>query len=109
MCRIFITPCPRWNWPVGWWITALLTGFFCNSGAEANEAAIKLARKYFYDRSQPGRFRVVAMQQSFHGRTMGTLSATGQEKIRKGFAPVLEKFEFVPFGDLGALEGTRNL
>ena len=79
--------------------------FFCNSGAEANEAAIKLARKYFYDRSQPGRFRVVAMQQSFHGRTMGTLSATGQEKIRKGFAPVLEKFEFVPFGDLGALEG----
>ncbi len=77
--------------------------FFCNSGAEANEAAIKLARKYFHDRGQPGRFRIVAMDQSFHGRTMGTLSATGQEKIRKGFAPVLERFEFVPFGDLEAL------
>ena len=77
--------------------------FFCNSGAEANEAAIKLARKYFYDRKAPGRFRIVAMKQSFHGRTMGTLSATGQEKIRKGFDPVLEKFEFVPFGDLDAL------
>ena len=77
--------------------------FFCNSGAEANEAAIKLARKYFNDRPESGRFRVVAMEQSFHGRTMGTLSATGQEKIRKGFAPVLEKFDFVPFGDLDAL------
>ncbi len=77
--------------------------FFCNSGAEANEAAIKLARKYFNDRQESGRFRVVAMEQSFHGRTMGTLSATGQEKIRKGFAPVLEKFDFVPFGDLDAL------
>ena len=78
--------------------------FFCNSGAEANEAAIKLARKYFFDRGQLERFRIVAMAQSFHGRTMATLSATGQEKIRKGFEPLLEKFDFVPFGDLAALE-----
>ena len=77
--------------------------FFCNSGAEANEAAIKLARKYFYDRGDRGRFRIVAMEQSFHGRTMGSLSATGQKKIREGFEPVLEGFRFVPFNDPGAL------
>ncbi len=77
--------------------------FFCNSGAEANEAAIKLARKYFQDRGQPQRCRIVAMAQSFHGRTMATLSATGQEKIRKGFAPLLEGFDFVPFGNAEAL------
>ncbi len=77
--------------------------FFCNSGAEANEAAIKLARKYFQDRGQPQRCRIVAMAQSFHGRTMAALSATGQEKIRKGFAPLLEGFDFVPFGDAAAL------
>jgi acetylornithine aminotransferase len=77
--------------------------FFCNSGAEANEAAIKLARKYFYDKGQTGRYRIIAMEQSFHGRTMGSLSATGQAKIRKGFEPVLDGFEFVPFNDLEAL------
>ena len=64
--------------------------YFCNSGAEANEAAIKLARKYFYDQGRPERFRIISMAQSFHGRTMATLSATGQEKIRKGFDPVLD-------------------
>ena len=77
--------------------------FFCNSGAEANEAAIKLARKYFYDLGQSGRFTIIAMEQSFHGRTMATLSATGQRKIRKGFDPVLPGFEFVPFNDIQAL------
>ncbi len=77
--------------------------FFCNSGAEANEAAIKLARKYFHDRGEVGRYRIVAMEQSFHGRTMGTLSATGQKKIRQGFEPVLEGFSFVPFNDPDAL------
>lgn len=77
--------------------------FFCNSGAEANEAAIKLARKYFSDRGQNQRFRIIAMEQSFHGRTMGTLSATGQDKIKKGFDPVLEGFDFVPFNDAAAL------
>ncbi len=79
--------------------------FFANSGAEANEAAIKLARKYFKDKGEPQRFRVVSMQQSFHGRTMATLSATGQEKVRKGFDPVLEGFDFVPFNDIHALRG----
>ena len=71
--------------------------FFCNSGAEANEAAIKLARKYFKEKGETSRFRIIAMENSFHGRTMATLSATGQEKIRKGFDPVLEGFDFVPF------------
>jgi acetylornithine/N-succinyldiaminopimelate aminotransferase len=77
--------------------------FFCNSGAEANEAAIKLARKYFKERGENQRFRIIAMEQSFHGRTMATLSATGQEKIKKGFDPVLEGFDFVPFNDADAL------
>jgi acetylornithine/N-succinyldiaminopimelate aminotransferase len=77
--------------------------FFCNSGAEANEAAIKLARKYFKDRGEKQRSRIIAMEQSFHGRTMATLSATGQEKIKKGFAPILEGFDFVPFNDSEAL------
>jgi len=77
--------------------------FFCNSGAEANEAAIKLARKYFQDRDAPDRCRIIAMEQSFHGRTMAALSATGQEKIRAGYHPLLPGFDFVPFDDLDAL------
>ena len=77
--------------------------FFCNSGAEANEAAIKLVRKYFRQQ-QEKRFRIIAMERSFHGRTMATLSATGQEKIRNGYDPLLEGFDFVPFGDLDALK-----
>lgn len=77
--------------------------FFGNSGAEANEAAIKLARKYFKERGEDNRFRIVAMERSFHGRTLATLSATGQEKIKKGFEPVLAGFDFVPFNDAGAL------
>lgn len=77
--------------------------FFCNSGAEANEAAIKLARKYFKDKGEKKRYRIVAMKQSFHGRTMATLSATGQDKIKKGFEPILEGFDFVPFNDPDAL------
>ena len=78
--------------------------FFCNSGAEANEAAIKLARKYFNQRGENNRFRIITMENSFHGRTMATLSATGQDKIKKGFDPVLEGFDFVPFNDLNALQ-----
>ncbi len=78
--------------------------FFCNSGAEANEAAIKIVRKYFSDRDQAERYRIISMQQSFHGRTMAALSATGQPKIKKGFDPVLGGFDFVPFNDLPALK-----
>ncbi|MGD8834486.1 MAG: acetylornithine transaminase [Desulfobacteraceae bacterium] len=77
--------------------------FFANSGAEANEAAIKLARKYFQDQGNPQRYRVVSMKQSFHGRTMATLSATGQEKVRKGFDPILDGFDFVAFNDIEEL------
>jgi len=76
--------------------------FFCNSGAEANEAAIKLVRKYFSDRGQR-RFQIISMERSFHGRTMAAMAATGQEKIRKGFEPLLEKFAYVPFGSVGAV------
>ena len=77
--------------------------FFGNSGAEANEAAIKLARRYFKERDEAQRFRIITMQGSFHGRTLATLSATGQEKVRKGFDPVLQGFDFVPFNDAEAL------
>lgn len=77
--------------------------FFCNSGAEANEAAIKIARKYFQEKGDNDRFRIIAMEQSFHGRTMATLSATGQDKIKKGFDPILDGFDFVPFNDREAL------
>ncbi|KEK26066.1 acetylornithine transaminase [Bacillus gaemokensis] len=71
--------------------------FFCNSGAEANEAALKLARKH------TGRSLVITFQQSFHGRTYGTMSATGQEKVKKGFGPLLPSFLHIPFNDLEAL------
>ena len=78
--------------------------FFCNSGAEANEAAIKLARKHFHDRGEHDRYTIVTMAKSFHGRTMGALSATGQEKIQKGFEPLLPGFVTVPFNDIDALK-----
>ncbi|MHB8766799.1 MAG: aminotransferase class III-fold pyridoxal phosphate-dependent enzyme, partial [Deferrisomatales bacterium] len=78
--------------------------FFCNSGAEANEGAIKLARKFQKDRGEPGRYRVVTATQSFHGRTLATLTATGQDKVKVGFAPLPEGFDHVPYDDLAALE-----
>lgn len=78
--------------------------FFANSGAEANEAAIKLARRYFNEKGINSRFKIITMEQSFHGRTMATLSATGQEKIRKGFDPIVEGFVYVPFNDIEAIE-----
>lgn len=78
--------------------------FFCNSGAEANEGAIKLARKYFHDKGEHQRYHIVTMEDSFHGRTLATLAATGQTKYRKGFEPTVEGFSHVPFGNLEALE-----
>jgi acetylornithine/N-succinyldiaminopimelate aminotransferase len=78
--------------------------FFCNSGAEANEAAIKLARRYSNEKFGDKRNTIITMKGSFHGRTMATLSATGQDKIKKGFTPLLEGFRFVPFNDLTALK-----
>jgi acetylornithine aminotransferase/acetylornithine/N-succinyldiaminopimelate aminotransferase len=75
--------------------------FFCNSGAEANEALIKLARKHGHAQ---GRYEIITAQNSFHGRTMATLTATGQEKIKHGFEPLLPGFIHVPFNDLAAVE-----
>lgn len=77
--------------------------FFCNSGAEANEGAIKLARKVAKDRGHPDRFEVITMEGSFHGRTLATVTATAQEKYHRGFEPLVEGFRYVPFGDLEAL------
>ncbi|MBX3236240.1 MAG: acetylornithine transaminase [Nitrospiraceae bacterium] len=78
--------------------------FFCNSGAEANEAAIKLARKYAHDKYGAGRFEIVTMKNSFHGRTLATLTATGQEKVQKGFDPLMPGFSYVTFNDLSEVE-----
>ncbi|MFY9983572.1 MAG: aspartate aminotransferase family protein [Chthoniobacterales bacterium] len=81
--------------------------FFSNSGAEANEALIKLARKYGNDekrRSAAARFEIITFEQSFHGRTMAGISATGQEKVKVGFAPLLPGFRHLPFNDLAAVE-----
>ncbi len=78
--------------------------FFCNSGAEANEAAIKLARRYSWKNHGIGRSEIIAMENSFHGRTIATLSATGQKKFHVGFEPLVDGFAFVPFNDLAALE-----
>lgn len=80
--------------------------FFSNSGAEANEAAIKLARKYSRDTFGPGRSDIITMKGSFHGRTMATLSATGQSKVHQGFEPLLEGFTFVDFNSVSAVEET---
>jgi acetylornithine/N-succinyldiaminopimelate aminotransferase len=78
--------------------------FFCNSGAEANEAAIKLARKYSREKFGPERYEIITATDSFHGRTMATVSATGQEKVQKFFDPLLHGFRHVPFNDVSALE-----
>lgn len=77
--------------------------FFCNSGAEANEAAIKLARRYAQKIKGTDAYEVVTFQQSFHGRTLATLSATGQEKIQQGFLPLMPGFRYLPFNDINAL------
>jgi predicted acetylornithine/succinylornithine family transaminase len=79
--------------------------FFCNSGTEANEAAIKLTRKYSQDHFGAGRFEIISLLKSFHGRTLGALAATGQERFHKGFEPMMPGFKFVPQGDLEAMEG----
>jgi acetylornithine/N-succinyldiaminopimelate aminotransferase len=79
--------------------------FFCNSGAEANEAQLKLARRYMQVvRGETQRIEIVSMEGSFHGRTIGALSVTGQAKYRQGFGPLWADVRFVPYGDLAALE-----
>jgi len=84
-------------------LSGLARVFFCNSGAEANEAAIKLARKYRHDRNSPRRTIITAMQ-SFHGRTLATIAATGQSRIKYGFDPLPAGFTHVPLNDLAALQ-----
>jgi acetylornithine/N-succinyldiaminopimelate aminotransferase len=74
--------------------------FFCNSGAEANEGLFKLARKFGHDQ---GRFEIITALESFHGRTLAGIAATGQEKVKKGFDPVVAGFKHVPFNDLEAM------
>jgi len=77
--------------------------FFCNSGAEANEAAIKLARRYHQKVKGADRYEIITFEQSFHGRTLATLTATGQQKVKDGFLPLPEGFKTVPLHDLDAL------
>lgn len=72
--------------------------FFCNSGAEANEAAIKLARKY------TGKWKIISFKQSFHGRTLGSMAATGQDKVHQGYGPLLNTFEYADFNDIQSVE-----
>jgi acetylornithine aminotransferase len=78
--------------------------FFCNSGAEANEAAIKLARRYAHMRYGESRFEIITMKNSFHGRTLATITATGQDKVQKGFEPLMPGFSYAPFNDMAAIE-----
>ena len=84
-------------------ITGLEEVFFCNSGCEANEAAIKIGRKYGHERGiqEPA---IVVMENSFHGRTLATLSATGSRKVQAGFEPLVSGFVRVPYGDLAAVQ-----
>lgn len=88
-------------------LSGLHKAFFCNSGAEANEAAIKLARKYFYDRNSSRR-HIITATQSFHGRTINTLTATGQDKVKIGFDPLPPGFSHVPLNDIAALSAAVN-
>ncbi len=78
--------------------------FFCNSGAEANEAAIKLARKYAKQKYGPEKYEIITALQSFHGRTLAAITATGQPKYQKDFEPLPGGFKYVPFNDLAALK-----
>ncbi len=82
--------------------------FFANSGAEANEGAIKLARLYFKKKGYPERFEIITLEKSFHGRTLATIAATGQDKYQKPYSPLTPKFLKVPINDLDALEAAIN-
>src|ERR1044071_9378277 len=83
--------------------------FFCNSGGEANEALYKLARKVGNAAGAPGKFEIITFQNSFHGRTLAGIAATGQEKVKKGFEPPVEGFIHVPFNDLNAVRAARRM
>lgn len=78
--------------------------FFCNSGAEANEAAIKLARKYFFRKNQANKNEIIVFRNSFHGRTMGALTATAQPKYHQGFTPLVPGFRWADYNNLSSVE-----
>lgn len=78
--------------------------FFCNSGAEANEGAIKLARKYSKSKGIEDRYEIITLKNSFHGRTLTTVAATGQEKYQKPFIPITDGFKYAPINDIKALQ-----
>ncbi len=78
--------------------------FFCNSGTEAIEAAIKIARRFYFDQGFKNKYEIITTNRSFHGRTYGSLSATPQKKMQIGFGPMLKGFKNVPFDDVGALK-----
>lgn len=78
--------------------------FFANSGAEANEGAIKLAKIYFKKKNLPGKYEIITLKKSFHGRTLTTLAATGQEKFHKPYTPLIPGFKYVPLNDIEALK-----
>jgi acetylornithine/N-succinyldiaminopimelate aminotransferase len=80
--------------------TALDSVFFTNSGVEAIECSIKLARRYQFETGQPQRYRIITYKNAFHGRSLATIAAAGQEKLTKGFGPMMEAFDSVPFLDL---------
>ncbi len=80
------------------------TVFFTNSGAESIECAIKMVRKYHHDKGNAGKYRLVTMASAFHGRTLAGIAAAGQEKLTKGFEPLPDGFDVVPFGDLDAVK-----
>jgi len=82
--------------------------FFCNSGAEANEGAMKLARKYAKEKISKDRHEIITMERSFHGRTLATLTATGQEKFHKGYEPLMPGFKYVPFNDIRAVKNAMD-
>lgn len=82
--------------------------FFSNSGAEANEGAIKLARIYFKKKNMPEKYEIITLENSFHGRTLATLAATGQKKYQKPFYPLTPSFKMVPLNDLASLENAVN-
>ncbi|QRG67288.1 aspartate aminotransferase family protein [Brevibacillus choshinensis] len=85
-------------------LSGLDQAFFCNSGAEANEGLIKLARRYAQKVKGTERFEIITFEQSFHGRTLATLTATGQDKVKDGFAPLPQGFVTVPYNDLEAVK-----
>ena len=93
-------------------LSGLTNVFFCSTGLEANEAAIKLARKFGHDKGIE-RPQIVVYEKAFHGRSIATLSATGNEKVQKGFGPLVEGFIRVPMNDIGALrtatEGNKDV